>query len=203
MKIKKATLHDILAIAELNFDGFKDYELFNISVSEAKHTKALYEILKLNTVASIQKGYGYLCYDADKLIGYFSLIPAGQELDGLAFLKAGAWKIPLLTSFKTSRQLLSQVLKAEAILKPFPKDYWYLDTLVVVPGNQGSGYGSRILQAAKDLVITNHGSKLRLITNATRNRDFYTKNAFINDAIILPTDNNSNFTTWSFYFDVK
>ncbi|MCM0599030.1 GNAT family N-acetyltransferase [Periweissella fabalis] len=203
MKIKKATLHDILAIAELNFDGFKDYELFNISVSEAKHTKALYEILKLNAVASIQKGYGYLCYDADKLIGYFSLIPAGQELDGLAFLKAGAWKIPLLTSFKTSRQLLSQVLKAEAILKPFPKDYWYLDTLVVVPGNQGSGYGSRILQAAKDLVIKNHGRKLRLITNATRNRDFYTKNAFINDAIILPTDNNSNFTTWSFYFDVK
>ncbi|CAH0417682.1 GNAT family N-acetyltransferase [Periweissella ghanensis] len=203
MEIKKAHLTDLRAIAELNFNGFKDYELFKIGAKPAKFTKALYELLKLNAAVSIKAGYSYVCYDAGKLIGYFSLIPAGQELDGPAFLKAGAWKIPLITNFKTSRQLLGHVLKAEAILNPFPKDYWYLDTLVVAPGNQGSGYGSRILQAVKDLVIKNHGRKLRLITNATRNRDFYTKNAFINDAIILPTDNNSNFTTWSFYFDVK
>lgn len=203
MEIKQATIADLKALAALNLNGFTGYELFNVDSPNHQVTKALYALLKLNTLASIHAGYSYACYDNAQLVGYFSLIPAGQEIDGPAFLKAGAWKLPFQTTFKVTHHLLGNVLQAEAILKPFPKDYWYLDTLVVAPGQQGSGYGSKILTAVKDHVIEHGGHKLRLITNAKRNRDFYTKNAFINDAMLTPNDNKRNFTTWSFYFDIK
>ncbi|CAM3196555.1 GNAT family N-acetyltransferase [Leuconostoc rapi] len=199
MIIKKATSTDISKVASLVYDAFEQYELFNIGEDKASKANVLRKLLTINMKINISSGYCYLCFDNEQLVGVFNLIPPHMKQPSVIdYIKSGALKIILTSPWKTLIQLLKNIHRAEDIMAQDKKDYWYLDTLVIDPNSQGSGYGSKILTLIKEKVTA--PAQLKLITNAERNAVFYRKNGFHTVRTTAFKQDSSTIKTWLFEY---
>ncbi|KGB51095.1 hypothetical protein LH61_06370 [Leuconostoc mesenteroides P45] len=199
MIIKKATTKDVSKVSSLVYDAFETYELFNIDDAHSSKDSILRKLLTINMQVNINRGYCYLCFDNDQLVGVFNLLPPHvKEPSLIEYIKNGALKIIMTSNWRTLTQLLKNIHQAEDIMAQDQKDYWYLDTLVIDPNSQGSGYGSKILTFIKEQV--QDPSYLKLITNAQRNAIFYRKNGFHTVRTSDFTNAETTIQTWLFEY---
>ncbi|KAA8328325.1 GNAT family N-acetyltransferase [Leuconostoc carnosum] len=202
MDIRKAELGDSDKISELVYKAFKNYELFNIPSNHSSKISALQEIFKLNTIAYINEKSCYVCFEDGDLIGTFNLINLqNSSVTIFDYLKAGAFVSLFKINMLTTSKILKNIIKADSILNEYKPKYWYLDTLVISPQKQGSGFGSQIITQIKKMIQNkSKQSNLRLITNSNVNAKFYIKNGFSITKKETFTMKENKITTWSFLY---
>ncbi len=201
MDIRKAKLNECQEIADLTFDAFKNYELFEIGDNKNKQNQALYQSVLMNAQVEIEEGNCYVCVDNSDIVASFILIDKMNEKSSMFnWLKAGVWKLPMTKYFNYVLRLKNNVDKAGAYLEQQQKDYFYVDSLVVSPLHQGKKIGSRTLEGINELVKKKNGKTIRLITNSEINKRFYLKNGYTLDDERSFDANGKTITTWSFSY---
>lgn len=199
MITKKATKKDINKVSSLVYSAFEKYELFKINGNKSSKEKVLRKLLTINVQLNINRGYCYLCFENQQLIGVYNLIPPHEKRTSiLEYIKNGALKIIMTSNWKTLTQLLQNIHRAENIMAHSTKNYWYLDTLAIDSNIQGAGFGSKILTLIKKKITGD--AILKLITNSQRNAIFYRKNGFHTIRTSNFKNAEANIQTWLFEY---
>lgn len=139
-----------------------------------------------------------------QVIACFLWTPSShKKLSTWDMLKAGLWQMPFLFGISTVQRLLTIMDNFEETEKDaFPKDendFIMLERMAVHPDFQGRGLGSKCL---KSVLSEATASKVRLVTQESRNVTFYKRLGFRVVAEADQFENEKEYTYHNWYMSL-